>query len=83
MTYTYFWVIDSPFALCRTLFYTLLQMDLKDRYVAANISEVVKVKELEIGKRYPISNAKRHETKYGESILLTIMEFGENPISVF
>ena len=58
-------------------------MDLKVRFVAADIRDVVKVNELEVERRYPISKARRLDTKYGESILLTIMEFGENPISVF
>ena len=34
-------------------------MDLKVRFVAADISDVVKVNELEVGKKYPISKATR------------------------
>ena len=58
-------------------------MDLKVRFVAADISDVVKVNELEVGRKYPISKARRLDTKYGDSVLLTILEFGENPVSVF
>ena len=58
-------------------------MDLKVRFVAADISDVVKVNELEVGRKYPISKATRLDTKYGERILITILEFGENPVSVF
>ena len=58
-------------------------MDLKVRFVAADISDVVKVNELEVGRKYPISTARRLVTKYGESILITILEFCENPASVF
>ena len=44
---------------------------------------MIKVNELVVGKRYPISKARRLDTKYGESILITVLEFGENPVSVF
>ena len=39
--------------------------------------------ELEVERKYPISKARRLDTKYGESMLITILEFGENPVSVF
>jgi len=44
---------------------------------------VIKVNELVVGKKYPISKARRLDTKYGESILITVLEFSENPVSVF
>ena len=56
---------------CVGLFCTLLQMDLKLRFVAADVSDVVKVNELEVGRKYPIANVRRLDTKYGESILIT------------
>ena len=58
-------------------------MDLKSRFVAADITDVIKVNELVVGKKYPISKARRLDTKYGESMLITVLEFSENPVSVF
>ena len=62
----------SNCVLCRTLFPIYLQMDLKFKFVEGDISDVIKVNEVEVGKKYPISKARRIDTKYGESVLLTI-----------
>jgi len=54
LTYTnYFWftvVLSRCVGFCYTL---LFQMDLKSRFVAADITDVIKVNELVVGKKIP------------------------------
>jgi hypothetical protein len=58
-------------------------MNLKLKFEEADISDVIQVSEMEIGKRYLICNARRVHTRYGSSVLLTIEGFSERPVSVF
>ena len=38
---------------------------------------------MEVGRKYPITIARRIDTKYGESVLLTILGLDEKLVSVF
>ena len=58
-------------------------MDLKDRFSHADVSDVVKIYELDVGRKYPITKARRIDTKYGEIVLLTIFGDNEKSVSVF
>ena len=59
--------------LCRALYANYLQMDLKFKFAEAAVSDVIKVNQIEVRRKYPISRAKRFDTKYGESVLLSIL----------
>jgi hypothetical protein len=58
-------------------------MDLRHKFEEADISDVIQASEMDIGRRYPICNARRVETRYGPSVLLTIDGFRERPVSLF
>ena len=58
-------------------------MDLKVRFIDADVCDVVKLYELDVGRKYSITKAQRFETKYGESVLLTILDDDEKSVSVF
>jgi len=60
----------------------VLQMDLRQRFGEVDI-DVIQVSEMEVGRRYQISNARRIDTKYGSSVLITIDGFGDHPVNVF
>ena len=61
----------------------VLQMDLKLRFVEADVCDLIKVNELEVGRKYPITTARRIDTKYVESVLLTVLGDDENSVSAF
>ena len=44
---------------------------------------MIKVNELEVGRKYPITRARRIDTKYEESVLLTVLGDDESSVSVF
>ena len=52
-------------------------MDLKLKFVEADVCDVIKVNQMEVGRKYPISRARQIDTKYGESVLLTILGLDE------
>ena len=58
-------------------------MDLKHRFVEADVCDVIKVSEMQDGRKYPITRARRMDTKYGESVLLTILGDDGNSVRVF
>jgi hypothetical protein len=58
-------------------------MDLKLKFEEADIRDVIQLNEMEVGKKYPICNAPRINTRYGSSVLLTIEGFRDRTVSVF
>ena len=61
----------------------VFQMDLKLRFVEADVCDVIKESEMQVGRKYPITRARRMVTKYGESVLLTILGDDGNSVRVF
>ena len=59
------------------------QMDLKLRFSEADVSDVIKVSEMQIGRKYPITRARRIDTKYGKSVLLTLLEGDGHSVNAF
>jgi hypothetical protein len=58
-------------------------MDLKKRFQAATSCSSVKIGDLEVERKYPIIRAERVETKFGQSVLLTILDSPMKSIKVF
>ena len=58
-------------------------MDLKFKFAEADVCDVIKVNQMEVGRKYPISRAKRFPTKYGKSVLFSLLESDEKLVSVF
>ena len=61
----------------------VFQMDLKHRFIEADVCDVIKVSEMQVGRKYPITRALRIDTKYGESVLLIILEGDGHSVNVF
>ena len=59
------------------------QMDLKHRFSEADVTDVIRVSEMQVGRKYPITRARRIDTKYGGSVLLTLLEGDGHFVSVF
>ena len=58
-------------------------MDIKTRFQAATSCSSVKIGTLEVERKYPIIHAERVETKFGQSVLLTILDSPMNSVKVF
>ena len=61
----------------------VLQMDLKIRFSDTDVCDVVKIYELDVGRKYPITKARRMDTKFGENVVLTSLGDDEKSVSVF
>jgi len=55
-----------------SLFTIRLQMDLKRKFLEAEDCDVVKVVQMVMDRKYPIVRAKRVNTKFGGTVLLTV-----------
>lgn len=57
-------------------------MDLK-KFIEAEDCDVMKVDQMVVNRKYPIIRAKRVNTKFGETILLTTKDYSEQLVKVF
>ena len=65
------------------LFTIRLQMDLKRKFLEAEDCDVIKVDQMLVNRKYPIVRAKLVNTKFGETVLLTIENSSERLVKVF
>ena len=58
-------------------------MDLETKFQAATSCNSLRIGVLEVERKYPIIQAERVETKFGQSVLLTILDSPIKSIKVF
>jgi len=58
-------------------------MDLKRKFLEAKDCDVIKVEQMAIDRKYPIVRAKRVNTRFGGTVLLTIEDSPEQLVKVF
>ena len=58
-------------------------MDLKRKFTEADVCRMIRVDQMEVDRKYPIIKAKRVYTKFGESVLLTIVDSTVKLVKVF
>ena len=58
-------------------------MDIKTRFQAVTSCSSEKICALEVARKYPIIRAERVETKFGQAVLLTILDSPMKSIKVF